>query len=271
MHVAALNIYPVKSMAGVSPPTARVQPWGLEGDRRWMVVSPEGRFLTQRDYPGMSLLAPELSGTSLRLEVAGLGAIEANATGPHIQVRVWDDVVAAATCPSVVDAFVSAVLGTACRLVHMDNPAVRPVRPSWSQPGETVSFADGFPVLLTSLDSLDDLNTRLATPIRINRFRGNIVIAGAPPWAEDTWRLIRIGTVTFRIAKPCDRCIVTTVEQETATRPAPSEPLRTLGTFRRAGQGVMFGQNLVPLTEGDVDLGDAVEILQQGRSNLVAD
>jgi uncharacterized protein YcbX len=153
----------------------------------------------------------------------------------------------------------------------MDNPAVRPVRPSWSQPGETVSFADGFPVLLTSLDSLDDLNTRLATPIRINRFRGNIVIAGAPPWAEDTWRLIRIGNVTFRIAKPCDRCIVTTVEQETATRPAPSEPLRTLGTFRRAGQGVMFGQNLVPLTEGDVDLGDAVEILQQGRSNLVAD
>jgi len=269
MHVAALNIYPVKSMGGFSPPTARVQPWGLEGDRRWMVVTPEGKFLTQRDYPAMALLAPHLSGTTLRLEAAGLGAIEAEATGPHIPVRVWDDVVPAATCPCFADTFVSTVLGTPCRLVYLDDPAARPVAAKWAQPGETVTFADGFPVLLTSLDSLDDLNTRLAAPIRINRFRGNIVITGAPPWAEDTWRLIRIGAVSFRIAKPCERCIVTTIEQETATRPAPSEPLRTLATFRRAGQGVMFGQNLVPVTKGDIAVGDPVEIIEQGRSNLI--
>jgi len=269
MHVAALNIYPVKSMAGISPPTAHVKPWGLEGDRRWMVVTPDGKFLTQRDYPAMALLAPHVSGTTLRLEAAGLGTIEADATGPQIPVRVWDDVVPAATCPSFADAFVSDVLGTPCRLVHLDDPAARPVAAKWAQPGETVSFADGFPVLLTSLGSLDDLNARLATPIRINRFRGNIVIAGAPPWAEDTWRLIRIGAVCFRIAKACDRCIVTTIEQETASRPAPAEPLRTLGTFRRAGQGVVFGQNLVPVSEGDIALGDPVEVVQRGRSNLV--
>jgi uncharacterized protein YcbX len=268
MRVASLHIFPVKSMAGVSPPSARVKPWGLEGDRRWMVVTPNGHFLTQRDHPGMALLAPKLSGTTLHLASPGRGAIEAIATGPPMQVRVWNDIVPAATCSPEIDAFVTAALGTPSRLVYLNDPTCRAVSARWRQPGETVTFADGFPVLITSLSSLADLNARLATPIRINRFRGNIVIAGAPPWAEDTWRIIRIGPVSFRIAKPCDRCVVTTIEQETAARPEPAEPLRTLGTFRRAGQGVMFGQNLVPLCEGEIAIGDPIEILEQGPSNL---
>jgi uncharacterized protein YcbX len=268
MRVDSLHIFPVKSMAGVSVPAAQVKPWGLQGDRRWLVVTPEGRFLTQRDHPGMAVLAATVSGNFLCLEAPGFGHIKVSATGPHMKVRVWDDDVPASTCPPFADAFVTAALGTACRLVYLDDPSARPVAEKWRLPGETVTFADGFPVLLTSLASLDDLNARLAAPVRINRFRGNIVIAGAAPWAEDTWRMIRIGAVSFRIAKPCERCIVTTIEQETAARPNPAEPLRTLGTFRRAAQGVIFGQNLVPMTEGDIATGDPVEILEQGPSNI---
>jgi uncharacterized protein YcbX len=268
MQVAALHIFPVKSMAGFSPPSARVRPWGFEGDRRWMVVAPDGTFMTQREHPAMALLAPKTSGRVLRLEAAGHGAIEAAATGPHSLVRVWNDVVPAATCPACVDAFITEVLGTPCRLVYLDDPSSRKVDARWRQADESVSFADGFPVLLTSFGSLDDLNARLPAPIRINRFRGNIEIAGAPAWAEDTWTLIRIGEVTFRVAKPCERCIVTTIEQETATRPDKAEPLRTLATFRRAADGVIFGQNLVPVTEGEIGVGDRVEILEQGESTI---
>jgi len=268
MRVASLNIFPVKSMAGFSPPCARVKSWGLDGDRRWMVVTQEGRFLTQRDYPGMALMAPALRGEMLRLEAEGFGAIEAVASGPQMQVQVWDDIVPAATCPPFVDEFISTLLGRACRLVFLDDTSSRRVDARWRHADETVSFADGFPVLLTSLGSLDDLNARLAAPIRINRFRGNIEIEGAAPWAEDCWSLIRIGAVVFRVAKPCARCVVTTIEQETADRPDKAEPLRTLATFRRGADGVMFGQNLVPVTEGDVAVGDRVEVLEVGASNL---
>jgi len=255
-------------MAGFSPPTARVKFWGLEGDRRWMVVSPDGQFITQRDFPGMALLTPEIVGTGLRLAAAGVGAVEAVASLPPIPVQIWDDTVVAATCPAFVDDFVTASLGTPCRLVHLDDPMRRPVATPWREKAETVAFADGFPVLLTSLSSLDDLNTRLADPIRINRFRGNIVIDGAPPWAEDCWQLIRIGSVVFRVAKPCERCVVTTIEQETAARPDKAEPLRTMAAFRRGGSGVIFGQNLIPTNEGEIAAGDPIEILRGGASNL---
>ncbi len=268
MRVASLNIFPVKSMAGFSRSSARVNSWGLEGDRRWMVITPEGRFLTQRDTPGMALMAPDLRGPKLRLEAPGLGAIEAAATGPLMDVRVWNDMVPAATCPGFVDDFVTTLLGRPCRLVYLNDPSSRKVDSRWRQADETVSFADGFPVLLTSFGSLDDLNARLAAPIRINRFRGNIEIEDAPAWAEDSWMLIRIGDVTFRVAKPCERCVVTTIEQETAARPDKAEPLRTLATFRRAAEGVIFGQNLVPVTEGDIGVGDPIEILEQRASNL---
>jgi uncharacterized protein YcbX len=212
----------------------------------------------------MALVAPELLGPILRLEAAGLGTIDAAASGPHMQVRIWDDVVPAATCPACVDAFVTALLGRPCRLVYLDDPCSRKVGARWRQADESVSFADGFPVLLTSHGSLDDLNARLAAPIRINRFRGNIEIAGAAAWAEDRWRLIRIGAVIFRVAKPCERCVVTTIEQETAARPDKAEPLRTLANFRRAAEGVIFGQNLVTVGEGDIGVGDRVEVLEQG-------
>jgi uncharacterized protein YcbX len=216
----------------------------------------------------MALLVPTLTQAGLHLAAEGIGAVEAAPAGPRIDVRIWDDTVPAATCGRDADEFLSAALGTACHLVYLDDPWCRPVAARWRQGRETVAFADGFPVLLTSMASLDDLNRRLAAPVRISRFRGNVVVAGGAAWEEDTWRLVRIGAVTFRVAKPCARCLVTTIEQETARRPDKREPLRTLATFRRAGSGVMFGQNLVPLSEGAIAAGDPVTVLETGASNL---
>jgi uncharacterized protein YcbX len=270
LRVAELTVYPVKSMRGCSLPRAFVYRWGFAGDRRWMVVSRAGRCLTQREHPAMAVLAPALIASGISLSAAGIGTIEAVAKGSPIEVLIWRDAVQAETCAPAVDDFVSTALGVPCRLVHLGDTSRRLLQAEYRQNGETVAFADGFPILLGTAESLADLNLRLDSPIRMNRFRPNIVIEGAEAWAEDGWRLIRIGGVQFRVAKPCDRCVMTTVEQETGARPDKSEPLRTLATFRRTPRGVMFGQNLVPLEEGWLETGAAVEILAAGRSNLEA-
>jgi uncharacterized protein YcbX len=233
-----------------------------------MVVRPDGVFLTQRDLPGLALIRPEVSPQGVRLSADGLPPVTALPEGGRFEVVVWKDRVPAATCGAAVDGWLSEALKTPCRLVYLDDPLMRLVAARWRQGAESVSFADGFPVLLTSLASLGALNAQLDRPVRINRFRGNIVVTGAAPWAEDFWGVVRIGGVRLRVAKPCERCIVTTIEQETALRPDTSEPLRTLGRIRRDARGVMFGQNLVPLEEGEVKVGDPVEIVEQGASNV---
>jgi uncharacterized protein YcbX len=233
-----------------------------------MVVDEAGVFITQRDEPRLALIRATPIATGLRLSAPGLDNIDATAGGAPIGVQVWKDHFAAATCATEVDQWLSAAIGKPCRLVHLDDPARRKVAERYRLADETVTFADAFPVLLTSLDSLLDLNTRLASPIPISRFRGNIVVAGGQAWAEDSWRIIRIGTATFRMPKPCDRCIVTTIDQDTATRPDKAEPLRTLATFRRDQRGVMFGQNLIPLTQGQITVGDQLDVLEQGPPNV---
>ncbi len=268
MHVSELHVFPVKSMAGFSPANAYLAPWGLENDRRWMLVGRDGSFITQREAPRMALLRPAPTAWGLTLTAPEMPPVDARADGPAIQARVWRDTVLAATCAPDVDAWLTEALGLPCRLVYLDDPGRRQLKQAWRLAQETVSFADGFPVLLASLASLDDLNARLAEPIRINRFRANIVVAGAPAWAEDTWRTLRIGEALLRVAKPCDRCLITTIEQETATRPDKREPLRTLASFRRDADGVNFGQNLVPLVPGRIAAGDPIEVLEAGPPNL---
>jgi hypothetical protein len=179
-------------------------------------------------------------------------------------VTVWRSTLPAATATETAALWLSDILGRPCHLVFMADPASRPVDPAYAQPHDTVSFADGFPVLLASTASLDDLNTRLANPVPIGRFRPNLVVSNAVPWAEDAWRRIRIGDVVFRLPKPCTRCIVTTVDQQTGERPDPQEPLRTLATFRRGAGGVMFGQNMVPEAPGRISVGDTVHVLETG-------
>jgi uncharacterized protein YcbX len=163
----------------------------------------------------------------------------------------------------------SRYLGKGTTLVHLDDPATRrPINdPPYGRPGETVSLADGYPLLLTTLASLDALNSLIARgdrpeegPLPMNRFRPNVVVAGTEPWAEDDWKRIAIGEVTFRVAKLCGRCVVTTTDQSTAER--GKEPLRTLARHRRFGDQLAFGQNLVPETTGSLRVGDPVTVLE---------
>jgi uncharacterized protein YcbX len=189
---------------------------------------------------------------------------------PSRDVAIWRDTVPAVDAGDDAACWLTAVLNRPARLVHQADPTTRAVRPAYARPGDCVSFADGFPLLLASTASLADLNRRLGSPVGMTRFRPNLVFEGTMKWEEDCWLRIGIGTAVLRVAKPCDRCVVTTIDQDSAQRPDPVEPIRTLGTFRRDRRGgVMFGQNAVPERCGVLRVGDAVEVLEIGPANVM--
>ena len=271
LTVDAIRIYPVKALRGYALAASEVAIWGLDHDRRWMVVQPDGRFLTQRELPAMARIGTEATAHVLTLaDDAGnrLQIPVPAAAAERRQVQVWRDQVPALDAGPESAAWLSARLGLPCGLVYLDDPRARPVDPTYAMPDDRAVFSDGFPVLLANTASLAALNAALPNPIDMGRFRPNVVMTGAAPWAEDCWRRIRIGEVVFRIAKPCARCVVTTVDQITGERPDKSEPLRTLGRMRRAAGGVMFGQNLIPDGPGRIAVGDSIEILEAGESNV---
>jgi uncharacterized protein YcbX len=266
-----LRIYPVKALRGYSRPVADVATWGLDQDRRWMVVRPDGTFLTQRELPAMARIdaTAEAGAVTLGVDAApGLRVAVPAPSAERRQVKVWQDIVPALDAGPEAAAWLSAALGLSCGLVYLDDTGARPVDPAYARPSDRTLFSDGFPVLLANTASLDALNRELPKPIDMSRFRPNIVVSGAAAWEEDRWLRIRIGEVVFRVAKPCARCAVTTVDQVTGERPDKTEPLRTLGRIRRAPGGVMFGQNLIPDGPGRIDIGDPVEILEAGESRV---
>jgi uncharacterized protein len=255
MHVASLHAYPVKSCYRVDLRTTVVEPWGLAGDRRWLVVDPDGQQLTQREAPVMTGIRPTPGPDGgLTLRAAGLAdlAVAAPTAGQLRDVTVWNSTIPARSAGAAADAWLSAVLGRPVGLVWLDDPTRRPVHPSYGEPGDRVSFADGFPLLLTTTASLDALNGWLVDsgstegPLPMTRFRPNVVVGGADPWAEDDWagRRVRVGPVTFRVAKPCGRCVVTTTDQETGVR--GGEPLPTLARHRTVDQQLLFGVLAIP-------------------------
>ena len=272
MVLADIWIYPVKALGGRSCERAAVEPCGLVGDRRWMIVDHEGGFVTQRTHSAMALIAATMIPGGVRIEAPGQPALdiaEPDAAAGIVDVTVWNDTVPARLAAPDAAEFLSRVVGEPCRLVWMHDPHVRATDPVHAPPGSTVNFADGFPVLLGSTASVDALNGWLPSPITIGRFRPNLVVDGAAAWEEDRWRRIRIGEVVFLVAKASDRCIVTTIDPETGERPDKSEPLRTLARYRKdASGGVMFGQNLVPESTGAIAVGDPIEILEIGEPNV---
>jgi uncharacterized protein YcbX len=262
-RVAALYHYPIKSCAGTRLAAGVVGRRGFAGDRALMLVDPEGRFLTQREFPRMALIAPRLDGETLTVEAPGMSPLTVVATddGPRAKVVVWRDRCTAIDQGDAAAAWFGAFLGAPCRLARMADDFVRRVDGRYARrPDDQTGFADGYPFLLISEASLDDLNGRLASPLPMNRFRPNIVVTGCPPFAEDRWKRIQLGPVVFDLVKPCARCVITTTDQTTAER--GKEPLRTLATYRRRRDGkVLFGQNLLHEGEGVIRAGDAVEIL----------
>ena len=265
-HIARCVVYPVKSAAGIALERAEVDDFGFRFDRRWMVVDPGGRFMTQREYPELALIRMAFAGERLVLSARGMPDLDLPLSpqdpGERELVTVWRDEVPAQPQGPRASRWLSEALGTPCRLVFMHPDGERPVRVGGmddSVPGARVGFADAFPFLLVTAAAVDDLNARLADPVSADRFRPNIVVGGAAPHAEDDWSRIRIGDVEFDVVKPCRRCTTVTVDQETGR--AGPEPLRTLATYRRRGNEVNFGQNLVHRSRGWLRVGDAVEVL----------
>ncbi len=262
--LSEIHVYPVKSLAGIALERCALEPMGLRHDRRWMVVDRGGNFLTQRTLPQMALVQPKLAGDRLTLSTFGMEDHEVpHAQGPVMEVRIWKDTVRALHVDEETDRWLSQAIGETCRLVWFPAEAVRRCDPAYAGPSDHTGFADGFPLLLVSEASLEDLNRRLERPVEMRRFRPNLVVRGCEPYAEDTWRRIRIGDIGIRLVKPCSRCPVPTVDPETGTFAGP-EPLKTLATYRERNGKVFFGQNAVPEGEGTVRLGDCVTILSRG-------
>lgn len=233
-------------------------PRGFGADRRWMIVDENGRFVTQRELPQLALVVTELAGDELRLTAPGQSELVlplAHELGEVRMVQVWRDQ-AVGIAHGAGSAWFSAYLGTPHELVYMPDSHQRQVNLERAKPGEIVSFADAYPFLLVSEASLDDLNSRLETPVTMDRFRPNIVVSGTEPFAEDNYARVQIGAVSFRGPKRCERCVVTTVDPMTGER--GREPLRTLAKYRLSEQKVWFGMNLIHDHQGVLRVGDAV-------------
>ncbi len=268
MRVASLHRYPVKSLGGQAMEQALVEPRGLAGDRRWMVVTPDGRFMTRREFPLMAKIHADVApdGLVLTHHQAGTVTVAEPVSAPDLPVRVWSDAVRACDAGDATAQWLSAIFGRSVRLVHMPDPVQRPVDGRYGQPGDHVSFADGFPLLVTTVESLGALNAALARPITMARFRPNLVIAGAPvAFAEVAWKALQIGTVILRVASPCTRCVMTTQDPDSGAVVDKMEPLRTLKAMGRVTPGPrpepVFGQNAIPDGLGMIAVGDVVRVL----------
>lgn len=262
--VSALHVYPVKSCGGVARGEVQLDARGPVGDRRFMIVDNDGMFLTQRSVPKLALIEAELRGDQLVLHAPGHGSLSVSlseAPTQRRQVRVWSSDVDAVTMGPLAYQWLSDVLGTEAELVHMDAQSARTANTEYAPPNTHVSFADGYPILLISQASLDDLNARMTQSLPMNRFRPNLVVSGTDAFEEDSWARIRIGDVVLDVVKPCDRCVTTTIDQ--ATGVAGKEPLKTLATYRKRDHKIYFGQNLVHRGFGTLRVGDDVEVLER--------
>ena len=290
MKLTEINIYPIKSLKGISVETATVEPRGLRYDRRWMLIDGDGTFMTQREFPQMAAISVGVDGELLYVSADGFGTLElplSPETGDRRQLSVWGNPCEGEAYEAVINEWFSDAVGETCELVYMPDDARRDINQLFNKGDEIVSFADGYPLLVIGEASLADLNTRILGAERLagrlpafrrvpmNRFRPNIVVEGSEPFAEDHWTRIRVGDAVFRSTKPCARCVITTVDQAKGEFDG-KEPLKTLATYRMAKNvipdrlaalgmsetAVLFGQNLIAETPGEtIRVGATVTVL----------
>ena len=261
LTLTALHVYPIKSAGGIAVSSWPVDDFGLRYDRRWLVVDDAGEALTQREHPRLALVRTAIEGDRLRVTYPGRAPLDLPlepAPAVTTVATVWGDACASVWLGERAARWFAEAIGTSCSLVYMPASTVRPADPAYAPPGSRVSFADGFPFLLCSEASLAELNTRLPAPVPMNRFRPNLVIGGGTPFVEDGLAAFRIGELELEAVKPCDRCVLTTTDQDTGLR--SHEPLRTLASFRKVGDKVLFGQNVLHRTTGRLTVGEAVQV-----------
>lgn len=262
MLLGNLYRYPVKSCRGENLSSMSVVERGLAFDRHWMLVNEQGRFLSQRELPRMALITPTLTDSGLLLHAPGMFELEVQPDSlAQIEVQIWRDSCNAQLMSARADQWLRDFLGQPCRLVYLPGGQRRQVDQAYAGSEDQVGFADGFPFLLISRASLDDLNQRMGLSLPMTRFRPNLVIEGCDAYAEDKWKRIRIGQLEFRVVKPCSRCVIPTVNPETGEREG-NEPLKTLMSYRKQGNNVYFGQNLLHDGQGKLEAGMAVEVLE---------
>lgn len=276
MYISEINVYPVKSLNGISLNEASVEKRGFRFDRRWMLVDEKNKFITQREFPLMATVKVRIEKDALivshrenKTKIAFETEIENLET-----VKIWSSRCRAKVYEGEINEWFSSVLQTNCRLVFMPEESVRKVNYFYAvHKDDAVSFADGYPFLLIGENSLKDLNRRLEKPVPMNRFRPNLVVSGSEAFAEDAWKKIRVGKTVFHIVKPCGRCVMTTIEQSSGEKQGV-EPLKTLAQFRTPKRSVkkkiLFGQNLIAENTGEtVKIGDEVEVLEFARKKLI--
>ncbi|WP_133012469.1 MOSC domain-containing protein [Marinomonas flavescens] len=263
--VCDISIYPIKSIKGISLPSSPVNLDGLWGDRRYMITKPNGDFITGREYPTLTLLVASLLREE-RWQLTHPAASSPLTLNPETfskdyqNVVIWENPVAAQYCSKEADQWLSEILNEDVKLVYFGHQSDRVTS---RRPDKPVAFADGYPFLLTTRASLDELNQHCPEHIQMVQFRSNIVVEGSLPFEEDTWKRIKIGDVIFENVKPCERCIFTTVNPDTAERSKKGEPMKTLGKFRLIKkEGVLFGINLIAENSGTIQQGDRVEVLE---------
>lgn len=259
LTLSEIWIYPVKSLGGIRLNEAKVFPKGLQHDRRWMLIADENRFMTQREHPIMSLFKQTLKPTGVEVSFKGQTInidFESDLIGDLIQSNVWDDAVEVKEVSKVHSDWFSDKLNMNCKLVSFPEKNLRPVDPDYAKHQEQVSLADAFPFLIIGEASLADLNSRLKEALPMNRFRPNFVFSGGEPYEEDRWNNFSIGRNKFAGVKPCARCVLTTINQDTAEKGI--EPLATLSKYRKSGNKVLFGQNVLAITHDEVKEGDEI-------------
>ena len=270
LKLSEIYIYPVKSLGGIHLDVANITTRGLENDRRFMLIDEKGRFMSQREHPQLAIFQTKIEDTFLKVTHKKTGQIlsinlSSNSQLTPLSVTIWDDETYAIEVSNDASLWFTQILEIPTRLVYMPEESQRKTDPQYSLTGEEItSFSDGYPILIIGQSSLNDLNNRLANPVNINRFRPNFVFTDGEPFEEDNWHEFAVGNIRFFGVKPCARCIMTTIDQETGEK-KDREPLLTLNKYRKAGNKILFGQNVLISQLGTVSVGDDVTVISRKK------
>lgn len=259
-----INIYPVKSLPGISLNESFAEERGFKYDRRWMLVDYENMFITQRLFPQMvfidvSIKKGHLIFTHRIKNIEPLIISLSEFPKKKVNVEVWDDSCQAIEYPNKVNGWFSEAIGSICKLVYMPNSSERKTSTKYFKESKNFSFADGYPYLMIGEESLNYLNSKIDKPVSMNQFRPNIVFSGGSEHIEDEWKNIKIGDIKFSVIKPCARCVITTIDPNSGNK--NKEPLTTLSTYRNFNNKVMFGQNVIGHSEGIIKVGDKIKLM----------
>lgn len=263
LYLSGLYIYPVKSLGGISLNEAEIEDRGLKYDRRWMLIDNEGTFVTQRKHSSLALLQVSIEKDRVTIThkedpAQNISFITGEQSGAPIPVKIWDDQCTALEVNSNVSQWFTDFMKMEVRLVEMPANEKRHVDPRYAKNEEIVSFADGYPCLLIGQGSLDGLNEKLDQKIKMDRFRPNFVFTGGEPHAEDSFLEFDLSGIQFTAVKPCARCVLTTIDQQTGAKGV--EPMKTLAGYRTINKKVMFGQNLIHSGSGTIRVGDQINV-----------